>query len=139
MRTLLSLSLLALFAISACGGASGPAGKYSLDTSAVLEQMRKAPGYAQIPDEEKKKSEEMAGKMKCDLTLGEDGSFGVDMDMFGMKSQVKGTYKVEGDTITMTGKDVGSDQEQVKQGKLSGGTITMEMEPNAPPMVFRKN
>lgn len=145
MRFLVVLPL--LFAFAACGGSS-VAGKYSLDTSAMKAEMQKSMGADadKMPADEKKQMEEMMAKMlesmKCDMTLGADGTFDVAMDMPMVgKSSIVGTYKVEGDKITMTGKEQGKDKEETKTGTVSGNTITMTEDDDGKKMtlVFKKN
>ncbi|MFO1053265.1 MAG: hypothetical protein U1F36_13720 [Planctomycetota bacterium] len=147
MRFLVTLSL--LLALTACGGGS-VAGKYSLDTAAVKAAMMKAGGADadKLPADQKKQMEEMMNKMveamKCDMTLGADGTFEcvMEMPMVG-KSSIKGTYKVDGDKITMTGKEQGKAdaKEETKSGTISGSTITMTEEEGGQKMtmVFKKS
>ena len=140
MRLLISLSL--LLSLAACGS-SGVAGKYSLDTKALVDVMKKqmGPMFDQMPADQKKQFDEMLSKMKVEMTLAADGTFDVASEMPDGKSQIKGTYKVEGDKITMTGKEVGKDKEEVKVGTVAGATITIEEEKNGQKMamVFKKS
>ncbi|MBI5852058.1 MAG: hypothetical protein HZB39_13680 [Planctomycetes bacterium] len=138
MRTsiILSLALLPLF-LGACGSgsaASSAAGKWSLDpvsmSDMILKQQEKE--LAALPADERAKMEAMVKEqskaMKGDLTIGADNTFTVTMDMGPMHSEVKGTWKLDGNRIAMTGKEVGKDKEETMFGALDGDRLTVEGE-----------
>ncbi len=141
MRTSIVLSLLLL--LGACGGgsaASSAAGKWSLDAASmsdmILKQQEKE--LAAMTADERAKMEamikEQSKAMKGDLTLGADNTFGVTMDMGPMHSEVKGTWKVDGNRIAMTGKEVGKDAEETMYGTLDGDRMVVEGEQNGQKM-----
>lgn len=141
MRTSIVLSLLLLL-LCACGGssASSAAGKWSLDPASmsgvILKQQEKE--LAAMPADERAKMEamikEQAKAMKSDLTIGADNTFTVTMDMGLMHSEVKGTWKVDGNRIAMTGKEVGKDKEETMFGTLDGDRMVVEGEQNGQKM-----
>lgn len=147
MRTLLSLSLLVLLSIPACGGASGAAGKWTLDTAPLVAEMQKE--IDKMSEADKKAGGamatamlEMMKKMKAEMTLNADGSFAVSADNpGGTTSKIAGTWKLDGNKITMTGKEEGKDVDEVKTGTLDGDTIniTEASGPKPMTMVFRRN
>jgi hypothetical protein len=121
---------LALFLFAACGaGASGNvAGTYTLDTKALVDQIVAAmpKGKDAAADEAAKKMmSDMAGKSTASVELAADGTAKMTGEMMGQKMDGKGTWKVEGDKITITSKESGKDD--TKSGKIQGGTITIEM------------
>lgn len=141
MRAFISSFL--LLALVACGGGSSVAGSYSLDTKAFVEAAKQKMGamFEQMPAEQKQMFDSMMAKMKVDMTLAADGTYDIKSETPEGKSEMKGTYKVEGQSITMTGKEVGKDKEETKVGKIDGSTITvvMENEGESMTMVFKKN
>ena len=68
-------------------------------------------------------------KKICFLELKEDGTFA----LVAMSDAVEGTYKVEGDTITLDAEN------SPAVGKLANGTITLEDSASGMKMVFEKS
>lgn len=131
MRLAITLSF--LLVLGACGGGAAAAvGKWSLDANAMADMMLKAQAadLAKLPAEERAKTEtqmrEMSKAMKADLTVNADNTFTVHMDMGPMHSEVKGTWKADGNKLTMTGKEVGKEKEDTMTGTLVGDVLTCE-------------
>ena len=140
----LAFPVFALFLFTACtaGAANKVAGTYTLDTKAFL---------AAMPAAEQAKAKEMGmdpAKMLADLfegmsmELAADGTATRKMkNPQGKVEEEKGTWKLDGDKITLTTKDKDSGKDEVHTGKFHDGTITIDVtEPGIPvkQMVFRK-
>jgi hypothetical protein len=123
----IALAALALSLLTACGGASaaGAAGTYQLDKAAL-----KQAALAEVPAAEKdspaaKMMGEMFDKMDITLDLKADGSATMTSKGMGADSTETGTWKLEGDKLTMTKKEGGKEESQT--GTYANGTLTMEM------------
>lgn len=137
--------VLALFLFAACSaGAAGKVpGTYVLDSKQLAADMialqKGTPAY----DEAKAKAaaEGIGKTMQATLEIKADGTAEMKGTFGDKKDDTKGTWKVDGDKITITTKENGKDD--VRTGKIQDGTITVEMPagPAAPAplkMVFRK-
>ncbi|MFT4514057.1 MAG: hypothetical protein ACI89X_000855 [Planctomycetota bacterium] len=139
------LSILALTLLASCGGdvVASAAGKYTLDTEAAV-----AAAKAAIPSDAPTEgpAAEMAKmgitfleSMKGSLELKADNTVLLSMTMSMMgKEQTQatnGTWKLEGDKLTLTTKEEGKD-DVVKVATFVDGVITVEDENGA--MTFKK-
>lgn len=109
--------------LPACGGAASAAGVYELDKDALQKAMA-ADMPAGTPAEMVKG---MLDSMKMSIELKADGTAVATVNMMGKDDGGTGTWKLTGDTISMTmkGKD---GKEDTKDGKYSNGVITITEE-----------
>ncbi|MFH0943989.1 MAG: hypothetical protein V2A76_02225 [Planctomycetota bacterium] len=133
MRNCTTLIAIALTLTFVGCGTKG-AGTYEIDKKMLLEGISKQamsmPGMTdemknQMAEEVKKQAEQM----KMELVLAADGTFAMSGDMAGNKMEAKGTWKLEGDKLTMTNTwEDGKDLEEAnydtvvatfKDGKIS--------------------
>ncbi|MCR9247125.1 MAG: hypothetical protein NXI31_18995 [bacterium] len=125
MRSALAVATLTAFA--ACsGGDSHAVGKYKLDTEAML---------AGMPAPAKEMMKSMTGTMD----LAADHNFTSTMTTPMGASTIAGTWKLEGDQISLTGKDEGG-KEQTVTATLKDGAIVMSEDKGGMKltMTFRK-
>lgn len=125
------LSVVAMTFLASCGGdaAASAAGKYALD-KAALEELMKAEMPADAPKEGP--AAEAAMKMMQEMMKGFDGSielkadntFTMSMTMMGQKQDATGTWKLDGDKLSMTAKVDGKDD--TKEAKFADGVISIE-------------
>lgn len=133
-------SLAVLLLLASCAGGTKVAGTYELDVSKMVEQAQKemekemaakAGGKAGAMGEMMQKMIsqmlEQLKKSKGQITLREDGTFEGEMDMGGRKSTIKGTWKLEGDRVTMTSTHQdGKEKVETQTGTLRGDEIHVE-------------
>lgn len=136
MRYLFTIAF--LLTLCACG--AGVPGKYSLDIAATKAAYASSDAAKKQP-EQAKAEEARIDQMKIGLALNADGSFAMDFEMTGeKKSTVKGTYKLEGDKISLKGKAEGASHEEEVSGEVAAGVITIRGEHTSPPvLVFRRD
>jgi uncharacterized protein (TIGR03066 family) len=139
MKTLRNLATLAALSLVllACGGASGPAGKWDIDLKETMAAAEKAMNeqLAAVPAEQRAMVEQMMKpmldamkEMKGVLEIKADGSFTVDSTTpDGKSSKVAGTWTLAGDKITMVGKEEGKEETDTIVGTLAADTITCEI------------
>lgn len=110
-RVLSLLMLLAMMvSLVACGGDSSAAGTYHLtemNVNGVSVDLKELSGQSGV-------------EIKIDLVLEEDGNFSLDMGALGVSQSMSGTWKADGNTLTLT-----SDGEDVP-ATLDGTKITLE-------------
>lgn len=123
-KNLFGLGVAFLFSIlSACGGGASAAGVYELDKEALQKTMA-AEMPAGAPAEMVKG---MLDGMKMSVELKADGTAVATVNMMGKDDGGTGTWKLAGDTLSMTMK--GRDgKEDTKSGKYSNGVITITEE-----------
>ena len=138
------VSALALSLLAACGDSSAAnkaVGTYKLDKAAMKTAME-----AQMPEEAKgsemaaQMMEQMMGSLDGSIELKADGSAALSMKMPPMvDEQTTGTWKLEGEKITITAKNKDG-AEEAKVAAFADGTITIEEEQDGKKMkiVFRK-
>lgn len=126
----LAFPVLALFLFGACGAgaASTAAGTYTVDTTALMASIPAA-----VQEAAKKAGEDLGKKMaemftgtvelKADGTAIMKGKFGDAVQ------DATGTWKLDGDKITITSKDP---KDKPMTGKYASGTITIDT-PDAGP------
>jgi len=133
------LSSCLLFAVAACSKSSATlTGTYDLDTAAfsasMLAEAKKKPEYNEA--QMKPVAEMMAKQMKGSMELKADGSAVMHMGMG--KADETGTWKADGDKITVTSKK--GDKDEVHDGKIEGDLIRFVENQNGMPMplTFKK-
>lgn len=133
-------SLVALLLFVSCGGGSHVAGTYELDVSKLIEQTRKEMEKETAARTGGKKGAmdammqqmmarmlEQLQKTKGRIVLHEDGTFEGRMDMGGRESTIKGTWKLEGDRLTMTSSHQnGKEKVETQSGLVRGDEIHIE-------------
>lgn len=130
------LSCLGLLLVTACGGAgASAAGTYDLDPApfrAMMEkQMQGAPA-----DAIKKQLDTMMAGLKGSIELKADGTASMTIKMPPIVDEsTTGTWKVEGDKITMVTKDKNG-KEETKTAKFADGAITVEEDQGGQKMVM---
>lgn len=129
--TMCALAAVVLFAgLVGCskGDPTNPVGTWNLDTSALLEEMKKNPNY-KADDPMTKQMEEALKKMKVTMVVNADNSFTGTAEGMGNKSTAKGTWKLEGDKLTMTTtEEDGKPKSETEVLTFKDGLITMEKE-----------
>lgn len=86
-------------------GSNDAAGEWTLDTTAMLEEMRKNPQFKTMMEEGGEsavKFVDMIKSMKVTVDLNADNSFSGTMEGMGQKSTAKGTWALEGDKLTIS-------------------------------------
>ena len=141
----LAFPVLALFLFAACnaGASNKVAGTYVIDAKALVAAMpaeMKEPLTKAGKDVEKEMAPMFEG---TSIELNADGTATMKTKDFMTKKEkvAKGTWKLDGDKITMTSKDADSGKDETKTGTFKDGTITVDIpEPNSQVkhMVFRK-
>lgn len=133
-KTLASaLTALTLSLLAACGGgAASAAGHYEIDKAAFKEAM-----LATMPAEAKNEKmalqmvEQMAAGMNVAVDLAADGTatMSFKMDVMGQKKEdtEHGTWKLEGNKLTMTTKD-DAGKEETKTADYANGSFSIEHE-----------
>jgi len=139
-------SALALSTLVACGGAeadaaASAAGTYKLDTAAFEAAM-----LAAMPEDQKKDpnaakmAKAMAEGMDISIELKEDGTAALNskITMMGQTKETSatGTWKLDGDQLTMTTKDKESDKEETKTATLKDGAFSVTEEENGMKMTM---
>lgn len=132
-KTLASfLTALTLSFVAACGGdaAASAAGVYQIDKAAFKETM-----LAAMPAEAKKDKmamdmiEKMADSMNVSIELKADGTatMSMKMEMMGQKKDdtENGTWKLEGNKLSMTTKDKAG-KEETKTAEYAHGAFSIE-------------
>ncbi len=129
MKTLLAAPLAALtILLSACGGGtSGPNGTYTLDVDTMMKSM-------DVPAEQRKMMEPMLKSMKMQMQFRSDGTFDgtFEMPMAG-KDTIKGTWKLDGKKLSMTGTSSKTKKEETKTGTFENGKITIDPDKDGDP------
>lgn len=124
MKTLLAAPLAALtILLCACGGGnSGPSGTYALDVDAMIKSM-------DVPEEQRKMMEPMLKTMKMQMQFSGDGTFNGEFNSpMGGKDTIKGTWKLDGKKLSMTGTSAKTKKEETKTGTFENGKITIDPE-----------
>ena len=93
--------------LSLVGCGSEGAGTYVIDTENLIEviseQAMKMPGMTdEMKDMALGEAKKQAEQMKLELVLNSDGSLVSTFEIMGNKEEAKGTWKLEGDKLTMT-------------------------------------
>ena len=117
------LSALALTFLASCGvdAAASVAGVYELDTA----EMKKAMAVEGADkDPMAKMMMGMLDSMKGSIELKAGGTCELVMSAMGKETKEPGTWKLDGDKLTVTSKKDG--KEETKVGKLADGCITVE-------------
>jgi hypothetical protein len=126
MRLALVFALAALPLVPSCTSeAAGAAGVYSvaIDTTGM-------------PEEQVKVMQSMMKPGDCTLTA--DGKWESSMEIMNKKSTVKGTWKLDGDKITMTStEEDGQKKEETVIGTYKAGVITVEMKDEGAPQPIK--
>lgn len=133
MRTLVTLLLLLLVSLTGCGGPSGPSGTYSIDKDA-LAKMADAlvkGGEGEAKDASAAPMAAMMAEafkaMDASLTFNTDGTFSGSSKMMGNESTMKGTWKLEGEKLSMTStEEDGKPANETKVATFKDGVITVE-------------
>lgn len=149
-KTLMNLfSALALSTLVACGGeadaSASAVGTYKIDTAALVETMLAAMPAEAKADEAaaKKMAEGMAGGFDISIELKEDGTCSnmAKITMMGQtqENSATGTWKLEGDKLSMTTKDKDG-KEETKTVTFKDGSFTVSEEKGGQKMdlVFKK-
>ena len=142
----LAFPVLALFLFAACGDgvAHKVVGTYALDTRQMAADINAAmkgqPGWDDA--RARKAAEGIETKMQVTLEIKADGT--VETKQTGLdRQEAKGTWKVDGDKITITTTNEHGTKD-IKTGTIQDGTITVEMPAGTAPvpvamkMTFRK-
>lgn len=130
------LAALTLSLVSACGGGAGAAasaaGVYTLDKAAFKQTM-----LASMPEEAKKEKmamemvDKMADGMNVSIELKADGTatMSIKTEMMGQKKDdtETGTWKLDGNKLTMTTKEKDG-KEETKTADYANGSFTVEHE-----------
>lgn len=134
------LSALALTLLASCGAdaAASAAGKYELDKAAFLELM-----MANVPEAGREAAKPMLEKQSAGMVgvveLMADGKFKMNMAMPPAPAQnVEGTWKLDGDKLSMTSPKGDKDDTQVAMFKDGAITLEEKMGPMTIKMVFKK-
>lgn len=142
MKKILSAAtvLLAL-TFTACGGASTPAGSWDVDMTPFKEMMKQAmaPMLAMAPADNKaameKEMNERMARLKMTMEIKADGKFTAHQDVGDEHNEIAGTWKLDGDKLTMTGKRADGEQ-QTLTGTFQGDKIELTGEENGQKMTF---
>ena len=132
------LSILALTLLASCGGdaSASPAGIYTLDKAALEIAMKAAvPEAPAVEGQTADVAAEVAAaaaKMMEQMMAGMDGSFelkadntcALSMTMMGQKQDKTGTWKLDGDKLSITVKE--GDKDDTRVLNFADGVITME-------------
>jgi hypothetical protein len=120
------LSCCMLLVAGACSKTSAAeklAGVYDLDpaamSAAMLEEAKKMPGYDEATM--KPKMEQAAKGMTGSMELKADGTATCHLSMMGMNTDENGTWKAEGDKVSVTTKKDGKDD--TREGKVEGQSL----------------
>ncbi len=141
------------------GGGGGPAGTYVMDTAAMKPEIEKMMGpmmemakkaLEMMPEDQRAKAQKEMDAKSADMmkefnftvTLNGDGTFAVVGATEGKKDQARGTWKLDGTTLSITTThERGKEQENPEtiQGTLKNGVIRMRPEKDMPfDLVFKK-
>tara|TARA_R110002072_G_scaffold46591_5_gene128927 strand:- start:7724 stop:8182 length:459 start_codon:yes stop_codon:yes gene_type:complete len=146
MKKILSvaLSLLALTLLASCGAdaSASAAGKYTLDKTG-LEAAMKAMMPEGMPTEGPaaeagaKMLKEAVDAMNGTIELKADNTCVMLMTGSGPDQKATGTWKLEGDKISITSKEEGKEEEETKVGTFADGVITVEEEKGGKKMTMK--
>jgi hypothetical protein len=120
----LSLSL----AVVSCTAKKTPAGSWDVDTGPMKESMMQTMGpmLAQMNAEQKQMLEKQLAGVKMSVDIQADGTWSAHLDG-PQHEHIAGTWKLDGDKMTMTGKAEGEgEEEKVLTGTFKGDTMEME-------------
>ena len=150
-RILLATSLTAfLFAMPSCSEAAAaatPAGTYTVDLEKIAaDALAAEPKAAEMTDEQKDGLKKMiTGRFgKTTFTLKDDNTFegSMEMSMMGMskKSTTKGTWKIDGDKVTLnTTHEDGKEKASTQTGTFKDNVLTVEMDAQGKKMTMTFN
>lgn len=136
VRSFLAVALGLGFAACSASADGGAIGAYALDVDALIKGI---PAMAAMPAEQ---MADMKSKMSGTIELKADHTMQVkfDMGMGGMGNiDASGTWKLEGDKLSMTGEDADGNEETTT-GTLKDGVLAMSKEEGgqAMTMTFHK-
>lgn len=115
-----------LLLLASCGSSAGPAGTYKLDGEAFVLGMLGITDASKATEEQKAQLE-MAKTIEGTLECKADQSFSLSMKMPMLGEQkIAGTWKTEGDKLSLTGKASDSEKEETKTATWAADKITIE-------------
>jgi hypothetical protein len=116
-----------LLMLASCGSSAGPAGTYKLDGEAFMLDMLGITDASKATEEQKAQLE-MAKTIDGTLECKADQSFSLSMKMpmLGEQQKIAGTWKAEGDKLSLTGKAADSEKEETKTATWAADKITVE-------------
>lgn len=146
-KTLVASLAVTLFFVAGCGGASAgsAAGTYELDKAAMKEAM-----LAAVPAEQKANKEamamieSMASSMEGTVELKADGTatMRMKMEMMGktMDDSETGTWKLDGNKLSITTKDKASGKDETHTVDYANGSFAIEQAegPTKMKLTFRR-
>lgn len=150
------LSLAILFSslpllVAACGGNSSPVGTWRLDADAVAKMMESLmqEQMANVPPAQQGMMKQMMAQMVDGLkksngaiVLAADGTATMQEDEpDGTHKETKGTWKIEGDKLSLTATPPGKSAPETRTGTLAGNEIRIEEDAGGKKitMVFRRS
>ena len=151
MKPLLQLciALSLVVPLVSCGG-GGVAGTYKLDKAALQDEMVKM-AKAKIPESARSmmpeemlkglldKAKAQVEKMTVTVELTSDGKATFKAVMGEKTEEATGTYKIDGDKITMTTVDADSKKEESVTGTLKGGVMRIRPPKSPFEVVLKKD
>ncbi|MGE0143713.1 MAG: hypothetical protein AB7I19_18245 [Planctomycetota bacterium] len=115
-----------LLLLTSCGSNAGPNGTYKLDGEAFVLGMLGITDASKATEEQKAQLE-MAKTIEGTLECKADQTFSLSMKMPMIGEQkMGGTWKAEGDKLSLTGKAADSDKEETKTATWTADKITIE-------------
>lgn len=123
------LSVLSLSLVVACGGGNAAVGTYTLDTDAVKASVQEM--FKDMPGGGKEMVDGMTKDMQGTIELKADGTASMDQKGGPSAGTTQGTWKLEGDKVSMTAKDKAG-KETTLTGTLAGKVLTLDLPEMAP-------
>ncbi|MCK5943319.1 MAG: hypothetical protein KAI24_15165 [Planctomycetes bacterium] len=126
------VSVLALTLLAGCGGdaAASAAGTYQIDKAAfeasMKAEMKDQPTEGPAADMAKQAMEQMMASLSGSIELKQDGTCTMKMSMGGPETVETGTWKLDGDKLSVTTTKDGKEETNV--AKFADGVITIEEE-----------
>ncbi|MEZ5967072.1 MAG: hypothetical protein R3F56_24760 [Planctomycetota bacterium] len=143
--------LLLPLALTACGGGANPVGTWRLDAEAagkMVESMMQEQ-MASVPAAQQAMMKQMTAQMveglkksSGSIVLAADGTATVgEGEAGGSRRETKGTWKLDGDKLSITAVPLGKSAPETKTGTLAGDEIRIEEEAGGKKiaLVFRRS